>query len=368
MNALKNFLFPTAFLLTMFSCGNKQEVTEQEQGHIEITQQQFTTDGMQIGEAEKITFESIVKCNGTIVPLPNGMTSLHVPLAGVIKTINCQSGQPVEKNRSLLHIAGNEIVDIQRDFAEAAASYYRLKNEYERVQVLYQEKVTSEKEFIAVESEFKTARAKYHGLKLKIETIGFSVAQIENGDFYASYNLKAPISGVVSGLNVHIGSYVDEQTELMQIINPEMFQLQLSVFASDISNVKKGQTVRFKSANTENRHSAIISWVGMSLDDDSRSIQCYAEIKGNNNLVPIANEYVEAEIVTGTDTMNAVPTEAILKSETGYVVLMLEKKSGDKYLFNKTEVLIGRQSNGYTEILGKKPVGQIAVKGVYNIQ
>ena len=367
MNAVKHLVYFVSAVFIFSSCGNKQESAKQEVNLIEITNRQFTTDNMQLGEMEAKAFERTVKCNGSIVAMPNGMAKVNAPLSGVIKNIYCHNGQFVKKNQILLDITGIEIIDIQRDFAEASANYKRLKKEYERVNSLYNEQVTSEKEFIIAESEFKTSMAKYNGFKLKIEAIGFSTLKIENGEFYSSYTIKSPINGHISKLKANIGSYIDSQSELIEIVNPAMFQLRLSVFATDITNIRKGQTVRFKSVDSKNVHSAAISSVGVAVDNDSKTIECYASITDKRLNNPIANEFVESEIIIKIDTVNALPSDAIIKTETGHIILVLEKQESDKYFFKKVDISIGRQNNGFTEIPGEKIEGKILIKGVYNI-
>lgn len=368
MNTIKHFLLFATSIVIMFACGSKnQEANEQESNLVEITSQQFATDSMQLGEIETRTFESTVKCNGSIVPLPNGIAKANAPVSGVIKNIYCHNGQSVDKNQVLLEIAGNEIIDIQKEFAEASANYKLLKSEYERIKSLYSEQVTSEKEFLIAESEFKASMARYNGLKMKIDAIGFSIAKIENGEFYTSYSVIAPIKGHISRLKASIGSYIDSQFELIEIIDPSMFQVKLLVFASDITNLKKGQTVRYKSVSTNNVYFATITSIGVQLDNDTKSIECFASTTDKKLTNPIANEFVEAEIVTSIDTVNALPTNAIIKSENDFFILVLNKQAEGKYLFNKVEVKTGRQHKRYTEINNPVDGRSILISGVYNI-
>lgn len=322
---------------------------------------------MQLGEIEMKSFENAVKCNGSIVPQPDGKANVNALIPGVVKAIYCANGKYVEKNQPLIEIAGNEVIDIQKDYAEAAANFNRIKREYERTKLLYEEKVTSEKEFVIAESVYYVAKAEYNSLKSKLEAIGLSIAQIEQGDFYSSYSLKAPIKGYVSSLTANIGSYVDLQAILCEINDPEKFQLRLSVFADNISGVSKGQSVRFKPVNTSREYLAIISSIGITVDSDSKSIDCYAKITDESITDLIANVFVEAEIITHLDTAYALPSDAILKTETGHAVLVLQKQEGEEYFFEKVDVSTGRINKGYTEILGKPIEGRILVKGVYNV-
>lgn len=367
MTTVKRLLYLATGLFILFACSRKSEPIEQETTFIEISNQQLSTDSMKLGEIERRPFEETVKCNGIIVPLPKGVAKINVPLAGVIRNIYCQTGQLVSNNQTLLEIGGNEVIDIQRDLAEAAADFKRLKSEFDRLQSLYNEKVTSQKDFILAESAFKSAQAKYNGLKLKIERLGLPVTRIENGEFHTFYVIKSPIKGYVSNMNASIGSYIQPETELIEIINPSMFQLKLSVFPADVSNLKNGQKVNFKSANTDKEYSAEISSVGVTVDSDSRSIECYATITNKHLAVQVANQFVECMIVTNTDTVSALPTDAIIKNETGNYVLVLNKQQDNKYLFDKVEVQPGRQSAGYTEIKGGKIDGKVLVRGGYNV-
>jgi len=355
------------FALLNTGCTKKQETENKGTTFIEITNEQYASEAMQLAESESRTFESVVKCTGIVVPKPNGMANVSAPVAGVVRKIHCSNGAFVQKGEVLLELSGTEVVDIQRDYAEAAARYNRSKSEYLRLKSLFAEKVISEKEYIAAESDFKSAEATYSSLQLKLNAAGFSVRAIENGEFASSYTLRAPISGYVSGLKASIGSYINQQTTGIEIADPAQFQLALSVFASDIAAVKKGQAVRFGYTGSENNRQASISSVGVTVNPDTKSIDCFAAISGGNTSGLIANNTISAEIITQTETVNAVPTTAIIKSESQHFVLVLHKKDSKVYQFNKVMVEIGRQQNGYTELKGAKINGQIVVNGVYNI-
>jgi cobalt-zinc-cadmium efflux system membrane fusion protein len=295
------------------------------------------------------------------------MANVTAPIAGVVSKIYAVNGAFVQKSQAILEISGAEVIDIQRDYAEASARYKRSKSEYLRLKTLFAETVISEKEYIAAESDFKSAEANYNSLQLKLNAAGFAVRSIENGEFSASYTLRSPISGYVSGIKATIGTYFNQQSVGIEIADPSQFQLALSVFATDIAKIKKGQAVRFRSIGSESELKAIISSVGVTVNADTKSIDCYATIKADNATQPIANNAVSAEIITQSEPVNAVPTEAIIKSESNHFILVLHKKIDSSYQFSKVMVEVGRQQNGFTELKGAKVSGQIVSKGVYNI-
>lgn len=352
--------------LLFTACTQKQVTPATSTDFVEISSEQFSSEGMQLSEIETKTFETIVKCSGSIVPKPNGIANVTAPIPGVVSKIYHTNGAYVQKNQAIVDISGAEVIDIQRDYAEAAARHKRSKSEYLRLKTLYAETVVSEKEFIAAESDYKSAQAIFNSLQLKLNAAGFSVSAIENGKFSASYTLRTPISGYISGLKATIGTYINQQTEGIEIADPSQFQLDMMVFATDISKIKKGQSVRFRSQGSDKELTAVISSVGVRVNTDTKSIDCYATIKANNAIQPIANNAVMAEIITQSEPVHAVPTEALIKSESNYFLLVLHTKTNSHYQFSKTLVEVGREQNGYTELKTENINGQIVSKGVYN--
>lgn len=367
MKMINYRLFITVSIFIVFACGNKQETAEKASDYIEITEQQFETDSMQLGKVENKVFEDIVKCNGMLVPLPDGIAKINAPLNGIIKNIKCINGQSVDKNQPLIEISGNEIIEIQKEFAEASANNKRLKTEYDRIKLLYNEKVTSEKDFIAIETDYKISMAKYSGLKLKIESIGLNPSKIENGEFYSSYFIKAPINGIIYNSKATIGSYVDSQFELMEIINPSLLQIKLSVFANEIEKVKKGQSVRFRFAGKNEAQYAVLNSIGAAVDNETKSISCYASIN-KLSTAPIANSFIEGEIIIDTTTTFVLPKSALIKSSNKNYILVLNKQADGKYFFIKHQIIIGKEFNDYFEVLDNKIDGMILTKGGYNIR
>jgi cobalt-zinc-cadmium efflux system membrane fusion protein len=112
---------------------------------------------------------------------------------------------------------------------------------------------------------------------------------------------------------------------------------------------------------------ATISIIGVAVDDDTKSIACYASISNKKLSNHRTNEYIEAEIITNTEPVMALPSGAVIKNENGYFVLVLDKQESERYFFRKAEVKIGKQQEGFTEIMEPRIDGPILTKGVYNL-
>ncbi len=371
MKHLLRMLSFFAAVFTLVSCGTKKNAddrSEVQEKLITVTRHQFETNKMELGEPLNRTFDEVVKCNGSIVVQPSGIARISTSIPGLVKRINCKTGQKVIAGQVLFELTGNDFVELQKDFAETASQLKRVKSEYERIRSLFDENIVAEKDFIMAESEFKAANAKYSALKMKLGFIGLDDAKIENGSFYDYFSIRSPINGHISQINVSLGQYADQQTNMAEILDMNKLQLKIAVFEKDLSKLNEDQKVSFTLlGNRSESNIATLKSIGKNVDEESKSIMCFADIEDLSSDNFVDNAYVEATIITDTDTVIAVPEESVLKSGEETYLLSLVKDENDSYLLRRIRVDLGRIENGYIELVNKPEVTKILTKGVYNI-
>ncbi|MHC1707050.1 MAG: efflux RND transporter periplasmic adaptor subunit [Bacteroidales bacterium] len=368
MRFIKILIAGLIFLI-FHSCSDPAEKAEEQNDLLEITQQQFLADGMVIGELAAMPFDKSITCNGYLMASPNGLAVLSLPLSGIIKRVYIINGQQITKGQVLCEVSGNEIIDLQKDYAEAAAVNRRLKSEYERIKLLHTEKISSEKDFILTESDYKSSLARYHALKLKLESVGLIAQSVEQGEFQSFYQLRAPISGHVSQLKVSLGQYVDQHAVVAEIVDHKQMQLKLSVFEKDISFLKMNQKIQYSFVDEPGTvYTGRLQSAGASIDPETKAVFCYGAVDADENPFKVNNAFVEAKILVATDSVIAAPEEALLKTDNDYYLLVMEKKDKDKYYFKKIRVKTGRLYKGFVEIITDLKVKGVLIKGAYNIQ
>jgi cobalt-zinc-cadmium efflux system membrane fusion protein len=354
------------------SCGknkNNENNSAVQEDLIKITHQQFESSKMTFGEQIKMPFPEIVKCNGNIVSKPSGIAKISTSVSGLVQKIHCTTGQRVYAGQIIFELSGNDLIELQKDFAETASQLKRMKSEYERIKSLFSEKVGTEKELISAESEFKVANAKYSALKMKIQLIGLDALKIEGGNFYESFSIKSPLNGYISQINVSLGQYADQQTVIAEVFDVTQFQLRISVFEKDISNLKEGQKLTFRLLGDNTlAYSATLVSIGKNVSEESRTITCFAVIDELKGAILVNNAYVEAGIITSQDSVTAITEESLIKSQGINYILALVKDEDNTYFLKKIIVNTGRLNNGYVEILDNPELQKILTKGAYNIK
>ncbi len=351
------------------SCKSKTEQnSEKDSGLVEISKAQFESEKMTIGEPGLYPFADKIHFTGTIIPTVNGQAQISLPLPGIIENIRCKPAQMINKGTVLFEISGHWFIDLQKDFSESSAILSKLKSDYLRAKELYNDNISTQKEFTAAESNYYAENAKHKALKTKLESMGLDVAKIEKGQFYPSFPINSPINGSVSSITASLGQYIEPQQTIAEITDNNSFQLKLYVFEKNINKINNKQTVEFYlNANTARKYQATINAIGKTIMPNSKSIECYATINKSENINLVCNQFVEGEIFATLDSVLAVPETAIINSENEQYVLMFEKEENAIFYFRKAKVSTGRTANNFMELTGQKPLKKLLLTGTYNI-
>lgn len=358
-------------ILSILSCKDKtikEEGGNEASNLISISQEQFKADKMAIGSASIHCFVDEIDCNGFVKASPKGCAKISTPVSGIIKSINFKLGDFVKRGQIICELNSIDLIDIQENFIETKAHVKVLKADYDRTLALFEDKIIAEKEFLKIESEYKTILVNLQSLTIKINMLGLDLSKIESGDLYNSLPLRAPISGYLTKQNVMLGQFIEQNQQLIEQINTNKLQLELAIFEKDVNKLQLGQVVYFNTVgDPENVYKAKLTSIGKGITVDTKSIHCLASIEDKAKTKLIHGSFIQAKIKTNEKDAMALPSDAIIKSGGDYFVLIVDKKDKNNYSLHKEKVKIGNESKGYTEIIEENDLDKVLIKGVYNI-
>ncbi|UOB19119.1 efflux RND transporter periplasmic adaptor subunit [Abyssalbus ytuae] len=370
---MKKFLYIFTTLLLYISCGNKTKETPIEENsnenEITITRQQFMDAGMKTVTLSEQNFQETIRVNGYIDVPPQNRASVRTFIGGYVKHTPLLVGDKVKKGQPLITLENTEYVAIQQEFSEISQKITFLKAEYGRQKKLYEENITSQKNYLKAESEYKSTLAMYNGLKRKLEMMNINPENAENGNIVSSITIYAPIAGSISKINTSTGAFVSPADEIMEIINPEHIHLELSVFEKDIMKIKVGQPVYFKVPEASDEvFEAEVHLVGASVSENNRTVKIHGHLKNEDHTF-VTGMFTEADIVVNEYKSLALPANAVAEWEGADYVLVLKNKNDDEYTFEKKPVNIKSQTEDYVAIDAQhiKPTDEILSKGAFNL-
>jgi membrane fusion protein, heavy metal efflux system len=374
-----NKLLVFAFMIIGFSCSTETEVIEDEQheneNHVELTQAQFEQSNIIIGKVKLQTLGVELQVSGKIEVPPQGNISINMPYGGFVKSTKMLPGTKVKRGQLLATIENPDFIQFQQEYLEGLAKREFLKAEFDRQKSLYDEKVTSGKKFQQAKSTYEVNEASLNGMEARLRLIGFNIRNLKAGNISSSVNIYSPISGSVREVYTNIGKYINPKDVIMDLTDAEDLHVELTVYENDAPRVLKGQKIYFTVANApKNVREAEVFLIGSSIREN-RSVTVHGHLKREEaDLFP--GMYVNAQIVTDSHEVLAVPEEAVVRYNGKYFVFISREKPSENgvktHSFEMKEVTTGYKELGYIQITYKSGNEQlatddIALKGAFTL-
>jgi RND family efflux transporter MFP subunit len=369
---MKKSLYIIALSLVLFSCkeSKTEEVEQKDNGLTTVTSAQFKSSGMEIASPTEQDFDVTVKASGKIDVPPQNRAKVNTFMGGYVKSTTLLVGNKVTKGQALLTLQNTEFLDIQKDYMEVAEQLNFLKSEYDRQKTLYDEKITSQKNYLKAESEYKRAKAMHQSLRAKLVLLNINPRNVEKGILTSTITIFSPITGDIVIMNANVGMYVAPSDVILEIVDTNHLHLELAVFEKDILNVKIGQKIQFKVPEaSKDVFNAEVHLVGKSIEGNDRTINIHGHLDDAIKQKLLTGMFVEAEIIIDSKKGLAIPSEALVtENNKNFVLLLDNEKNG--YSFKKVSVTIGEESENFVEILPNTAINassRILTKGVFDL-
>ncbi|MBL7690717.1 MAG: efflux RND transporter periplasmic adaptor subunit [Flavipsychrobacter sp.] len=323
--------------------------------------------GVVLGDIEMKNLTTSISVNGTLA-VPNQNKALVTSLiGGVLRSLNVQPGNLVQKGQSVGTIANTELSGIQQQIISINGQLKYAEQEQKRQKELVEGNAAPLKNLQKVESEIVSLKAQQAALQNHLTTLGVSPSQ----NISSILTITAPISGTISEVFAQIGSNVDASKPIAQIINNSELHLDLFVYEKDLPKVASGQTIHFTLTNNPGKeYDAIIYSIGTAFANESKSIPVHARVI-NNKAGLIEGMSVTARISLGEKVYPAIPNDAIISNGGKDYIFILYKSqdsTGSGTIFKRVQVIKGATDVGYSEIklLEELPKGtKVAIKGAF---
>lgn len=324
------------------SCGTKDEnATTEEVGstliekEVVLTEEQFRNGNIVIGTATEINMSATIKVNGVVDVPPQSMVSVSFPLGGYLKSSHLLPGMGVKKGEVIATLEDQSYVQLQQDYLIAKARMDFLQTDLERQKDLSDQDATSKKTYQQALAEYKTQQVLIRSLEEKLRIVGIDPDKLSVNTITRTINLRSPIHGFVTKVNVNIGKYVNPADVLFELVDPDDIHAALTVFEKDIMLIKKGMKAQVSLADKSNKKYEVdVLLVTRNVDENRGGlVHCHFE-NANHELLP--GMFLNGVFELDSRKVMAVPESAIVRYE-GKQYIFLAKDS-NRYEMQPVEV------------------------------
>lgn len=348
---MKNIYSILIILTLNIACQSKKEealpVKSLKDNVVELTKKQLDNSKIKVGSLTQSPLSTTIKVNGKITLAPNAMASVSMPLGGYIKNIKVMPGMVIKKGQILAVIEDQSYVQIQHDYLTTKQQLAFASKDYARQKELNASQAVSEKNFQLSESEFAKQRITLKSLEEKLKLIQINPGTLTANSISKSVNIYAPISGMITKVDVNIGKYVSATDILFQIMDNQSMYAKLNVFEKDAANLSIGQKIKvFTNSQPDVFYETKIEFVNKSYSDES-AIEVYAKIfNATKKLIP--GNYINALIQINNNNAFILNNDAIVDYEGKKFVFI---QNENKNTFSMQEVQLGTITDKVSEII-----------------
>lgn len=264
---------------------------------------------------------------------------------GTLEKIYVDEGQNVSKGKLLAEINDSGLKEqldqliIQRDFA---------KENYERIQRLWENNIGSEIQFLKSKSDF--------------ESIQKGVDQMR--DMLSKTKIYAPFTGVVDEIIANQGSnLIPGVTNILRLVNLDDVYAEAFVSEKYISSISNGTEALVKIPLLNKEIQSEVTQTGNFIDPNNRTFRIEIPVDNTDRRI---KQNLDAKIMINTykkDNAIVVPLRIIREDSEGknYIYVMDEDKKDGVYITRKAVIKIGNKSNTDAEVIEGLNFGEIIV-------
>lgn len=238
------------------------------------------TDTLQVdGVTSATVITSLASFNGTLVIPPQNFATVTLNMGGIVKDLSLVSGTYVRKGTVLGVLENPDFIDLQQSYLDSRAQLEYLEAEYQRQQNLSREEAASQKKLQQSKADYLSMKSRLQASTAQLRLLGVNPETLTATGISPYMEVKAPINGYISNVQVNLGKYLNLGEPLCDIIDKSQSMIRLTAYEKDLAGLKVGSRVEFRVNGLGKTvfHATLFS-IGQQVDDTNRSIELYAKV------------------------------------------------------------------------------------------
>jgi membrane fusion protein (multidrug efflux system) len=300
-------------------------------------------------EAKALKVPRVLTLSGTLTGSEEA--DVAAGAAGKVIATYVERGAVVRKGAVLARLDARTV---SAQAQEAAAQLESLKAQENQAQAdcarneqLFGKGAISKADFDRAATQCKTSKWSVAAAEARKKLIGEALQDTE---------IRAPFSGMVVERAVSPGEYVRPDSKVVSLVDVESLRVELTVPESDVTFVKQGMTIAFRTASDDSKtYEGRIRYVGPAVRRQTRDAVVEAVVKNERgSLRP--GMFITAKVALGEQTLPAVPAPAVkVDGNLRHVFVVAGGRLEDRL------VQIGDASGDQIPILGGLKAGEKVV-------
>lgn len=298
---------------------------------------------------------------GQAVLPPQAQRTIAAPVAGILQSVNLQPMQLVRAGQAVAVVYSPDLLQWQRELAEADNEMALARQTLQREQQLYREGIIAEKRVIEARSAVQRIELRQQEKRRLLAMAGKGTGR---RGFDPVLNVRSQVSGQVNELMASPGQRVEAGTPIASLIRADQLRIQLFASAAQAAQIQAGDTVQVAGCPQYGRVASNTGW----LDPKTQSRIIWVDMAGALTCLK-PQQFLQAQILPAEkpSTLMSLPASALIRQQNGTYVFVAHPRG-----FVPVPVHVQQQSSGVVQVWPFSVGGvrdlQVAVSGIAQLK
>jgi cobalt-zinc-cadmium efflux system membrane fusion protein len=282
-------------------------------------------------------------------------------VGGVVRQVNAELGQNVQRGQSLAVVFSDELATAQSRYLAAVADLDEHHKHHRRTAQLVEIGAASREEFEQATTKLRSAESELASLRQRLLLLGLSPQRVNSlrspSQVSSDVSLQAPVSGTIINRSANPGEVIEANKEILRVADLSSVWVIGQVYEKDLARVQVGSGASVTSlAYPGQVFRGRVAYVDPRLDPATRTAQVRVELANPGQRLKIGM-YVGVAFATiggSESTIPVVPVVAVQNLGNQQVVFVA---TNDPNIFALRPVRLGPESNGFLPVQEGLKVG-----------
>ena len=310
-----------------------------------------------------------IQLPGEITADPDRIVHIVPRISGVAREVKVSLGDFVRRDQLLAVLESRELSDLKSTFLVAREQAGLTEATYKREERLYQQHISSEREYLEAKNEVAKARIEFEAAGQRLHALGFAEDYLNNLQFHQGgpfglYQISSPISGTVVEKHISLGEALQPDSEIYTVADLSQVWVNLTVYQKDLPYVHVGQTVDISIKQSEISRQGAIAYISPVVSEETRAATARVVLPNQDGLWR-PGLFVDARVTALQLRVPVLIEKEAIATVDGKAVVFV--KTGESMRLR--QVAVGRENDTSAEITsGLEPGEQYVSKGAFTLK
>jgi len=340
-----------------------------DEGVVELNAAKASAAGIETTAASFTSLPALLVTTGQVDFNQDRLAHVSPRISGRVHEAKARLGQRVQRGEVLAMLDSIELGRSKAEYLQAKAREQLNRENYEREQKLYADRISSEREMLAAKAAYIEAKAELQSAEETLHLFGLTDAEVTSVTYEnprrSLLPIRAPLSGKVVEKHVTVGELVTPERNLFSLADLSEVWVWIDVYERDLQQVHVDDQVEVRvDAFPSLGFRGTVSYLSDRVDLDTRRVRARIDVKNpDERLRP--GMFAQVELTDphegGSSAVKVpvltIPEDALQRDGDSMTVFIA--LGGGR--FEQRVVLTGRKAGGLVEVTDGLDPGDVVV-------